>query len=58
MLDLQGIPTRACPECGSNIFRILAWLDENNTIAGYYLRAECAECQSIVTLATPEDAIV
>jgi hypothetical protein len=48
-----------CPACGTNIFKILAWLDEDdNSIAGYMTRATCAECDTIVTIATPEDIIV
>jgi len=54
-INARGIPTSSCPECGTNIFKILVTFDENYDIEQYLLDAECAECGAFVTAPTPLD---
>lgn len=55
MLDARGIPTIECPECQSNIFIIKAVFDEDYELCLYMLDGECAECGTLLTVATPKD---
>jgi hypothetical protein len=56
MLDARGIPTAACPLCGSKLLRITAEFDENYEIIRYLLNdAQCFECKSMITAPTPID---
>jgi len=57
MLDARGIPTRACPNCGSTLFTIQASFDEDYEIAGYLLNAECSSCKTKITAPTPLDLL-
>ena len=52
-LDMRGLPTRQCV-CGSDTFKVLVKLDEDNTIAWYTLNGYCAECGAAVTIPEPE----
>jgi hypothetical protein len=55
-LDLRGIPTAACPNCGSTLFNINASFDvETYEIEMYLLDCKCAECGSLLTAPTPPD---
>jgi len=54
-LDMRGLPTRQCI-CGSDTFKVLVKLDEDNTIAWYTLNGYCAECGAAVTIPAPGDA--
>ena len=55
LLDATGIPTHACPSCGSNTFRILASF-ENHEISWYTLTGYCYCCGTKVTVPCPADA--
>jgi uncharacterized Zn finger protein len=54
-LNARGIPTRVCPICGTNIFKILVTFDEDYNLEEYLLNAECAECGTLITAPTPLD---
>lgn len=54
LLDQRGIPTNECLHCGSNVFTIKA-VFEDYEIAGYYLDATCAICDSPLTAPCPVD---
>ena len=54
-LNARGIPTRVCPICDTNIFKILVTFDEQYDIEQYLLNAECAECGTLITAPTPLD---
>jgi len=55
-LNLRGIPTAACPNCGSTLFNINASFDvETYEIEMYLLDCKCAECGSLLTAPTPPD---
>ena len=41
MLNLRGIPTRVCVNCGSDLFTVQICFDEEYEIAGYLLDCEC-----------------
>ncbi len=56
-LDARGIPTRVCPNCGSDLFTIQACFDESYEISGYLLDAQCAYCSTKLTAPTPLDLI-
>jgi hypothetical protein len=55
VLDARGIPSRECPNCGSDILIIKACFDEGYDICGYLLDAECFECHCLITAPTPLD---
>jgi len=56
MIDVRGIPSAACPLCGSKLLRITAEFDENYEIVRYLLNdAQCFECKSMITAPTPID---
>ena len=51
--DFIGLgPVRECA-CGSNVFRILASWDEDNTIAGYDAWMYCDSCGARVEAPMP-----
>jgi hypothetical protein len=54
-INARGIPTRCCPMCGTNIFKVLVTFDEEYNIEQYLLDSECAECGTLVTAPTPLD---
>jgi endogenous inhibitor of DNA gyrase (YacG/DUF329 family) len=54
-MNARGIPTASCPECGTNIFKILVTFDEEYNIEQYLLNAECAECGTLINAPTPLD---
>lgn len=58
MLDLRGIPTRICPNCGSDLFTIQAIFDDNYEIGMYLLNCECALCKTKLTAPTPLDLLI
>jgi hypothetical protein len=54
LVDQRGIPTNECLHCGSNVFVVKA-VFEDYELAGYYLDADCAVCDSPVTAPCPVD---
>lgn len=56
-VNTRGIPSRVCL-CGSDTFKVLVKLDEDNEIAWYTLNGYCVDCRSAVTLPVPEYANV
>jgi len=54
-MNARGIPTSACPECGTNIFKVLVTFDAEYNIEQYILDAECSECGTLITAPTPLD---
>lgn len=57
MINLRGIPTPECLNCGSTLLRVTVQFDpETYEIAGYLLDdAECYDCGSLITAPTPID---
>ena len=55
MLNLRGIPTRVCVNCGSDLFTVQICFDEEYERAGYLLDCECAYCGTLLTAPTPLD---
>jgi len=56
MIDARGIPTCECPNCGENLFRVLAVFDPDTyTIGMYQLDMQCNECGALATAPTPLD---
>jgi ribosomal protein S27E len=56
MLDLRGIPTCSCPECGETLFRALVSFDPNTyMVSSYHLDIECNNCGALATAPTPMD---
>jgi hypothetical protein len=57
MNDFRGIPTCACPDCGSSLLRIVATFNyETYEIDSYLIdNAVCFDCGSLVTAPTPLD---
>jgi hypothetical protein len=57
MNDYRGIPTCACPSCGSLLLQIVAVFNhETYEIDSYLLdNASCFDCGSLVTAPTPLD---
>jgi len=55
--DYRGIPTPTCPNCGSNWFRMSVFFDEIGYMPSAYALedAECRQCGSLITPATPLD---
>ena len=53
-LDARGIPTHACPNCGGEIFEILARFEEYD-IAMWWVNGKCHECGTWLTVPTPVD---
>lgn len=53
-IDQRGIPTHECLNCGSNMFKITATF-ENYEVAMYWDEAECAMCDSPLTVPTLPD---
>jgi hypothetical protein len=55
-MDMRGIPTPVCPNCGGDELIIVAKFDkETYQIAMYGLEAECYVCHSLLTAPTPID---
>ncbi len=57
MMNLRGIPTRICPNCGSAVFTVQAVFDEDYEIGLYLLDCECSSCNTKLTAPTPLDLI-
>lgn len=57
MGDFRGIPTCACPACGSNLILITASFCPHTYELDMYLldNAQCAECKAFLTAPTPMD---
>ena len=57
MLDIRGIPTPACPCCGSTLLRVTVEFDPDTyEIQMYFLDdAQCMECKCLLTAPTPLD---
>lgn len=56
MIDARGIPTCICPNCGDNLFRVLASFDPDTyTIGMYHLDIQCNSCGALATAPTPID---
>ena len=58
-VDLQGIPTAACPSCGDRWLKVPMMFDEDTyDVAGWGTEGECYSCGSLVTVCTPVDSEV
>lgn len=58
MIDVRGVPTCECPNCGSNLFKVFVSFDpETYTIGMYGLDMTCSECNSLCTAPTPLDIV-
>lgn len=55
MIDARGIPTHECPQCGHDMFWIVASFSEYE-IAGYGTEGRCDNCGSLVTVPTLIDS--
>jgi hypothetical protein len=57
MGNFRGIPTCACPACGSQLIKITAAFCPHTYELEMYLLddAQCAECQALLTAPTPID---
>jgi len=56
MNDMRGVPTAACPNCGSTMLNINAVFDPETYLVGFYmLDCKCAECNTLLTAPTPVD---
>jgi hypothetical protein len=53
MPDQRGIPTRVCV-CGSDTFKVLVRFEDGLPV-WWTLNGYCAECESPVTLASPDE---
>lgn len=40
--------------CGSDLFHILAWFNEDREIAGYFTEGCCASCGALVRMVTQD----
>lgn len=57
-MDVRGIPTSLCPECGCDVLKVLVKFDHDTYEIGMYaLEAECANCGTLLTAPTPIDII-
>jgi hypothetical protein len=57
-MDLRGIPTAVCPNCGNDELKIVVKFNpETYEISMYGLEAECFSCDSLLTAPTPLDII-
>lgn len=54
VIDIRGIPTHACPNCGCVVFNIRAIFDEYD-IALWFTDGECSDCGALLTVPTPVD---
>lgn len=55
ILDMRGLPSRTCV-CGSDTFKVVVQLAEDNSIAAYTLNGYCYACGAAVTIPTPEES--
>ena len=53
MPDQRGIPTRVCL-CGKDTFKVLVRFEDGLPV-WWTLNGYCAECESPVTLASPDE---
>ena len=55
-IDLRSLgPIHVC-SCGSRLFKV-GCMFEDGDISMWFVNAECAECDALVTVPTPVDAI-
>jgi len=55
--DFQGVPTAACPACGSEWFNVPVKFDkETYDIETWGLEGSCYNCETLVTVVCPVDA--
>lgn len=47
-------PVRECL-CGNSLFATLIWLDDDNSIGGYFTDGRCVNCGADLTIATEVD---
>jgi len=58
VVDSRGIPSAACPTCGSNLFVIVATFDpETYELDTYLLDGSCLHCGTLLTIPTPDDLL-
>lgn len=56
-VDLQGIPTAACPSCGDRWLKVPMMFDEDTyDVAAWSTEGECYSCGSLITVCTPVDS--
>jgi hypothetical protein len=54
MIDVRGIPTCSCPNCGGEVFRLLASFDKKTyTVLSYWNDMQCHDCGALCTAPTP-----
>jgi hypothetical protein len=57
MIDVRGIPTCLCPNCGGSFFQALVSFDPDTyTIGMYHLDIKCFDCGALCTAPTPSDS--
>lgn len=56
-LSFRGIPTAACPNCGSSWFNVPMTFDpETYDVAAWGMDGECFGCGALLTVCCPADA--
>lgn len=55
-MNLSGIPTAVCPNCGSDQIWVVVKFDEEYNIGWWGLdEAKCYKCHTIMTVVCPAD---
>jgi hypothetical protein len=53
-VNLRGIPSSVCLNCGHLVFQV-GCMFEDNEISLWFTDAKCADCGALVTVPTPVD---
>ena len=54
IVNLRGIPSSVCLNCGHLVFQV-GCMFEDNEISLWFTDAKCADCGALVTVPTPVD---
>ena len=54
IVNLRGIPSSVCLNCGHLVFQV-GCMFEDNEISLWFTNAKCADCGALVTVPTPVD---
>ena len=54
VVNLRGIPSSVCLNCGHLVFQV-GCMFEDNDISLWFTDAKCADCGALVTVPTPAD---